>query len=134
MMDECERLTYVSGEAACNAVDIATALGGGFHVSFPPGRGTMTYFPDGSDVSIEVGDDRAAASNSRFETVEWDIEDGIPPFCREGAPAFRRGEESRLTIAILRVKWYYVSHEPESRVGTCDVGRSQTVHRLYRPA
>lgn len=81
MMDECERLTYVSGEAACNAVDIATALGGGFHVSFPPGRGTMTltkYFPDGSDVSIEVGDDRAAASNSRFETVEWDIEDGIP--------------------------------------------------------
>lgn len=35
-MDECERLTYVSGEAACNAVDIATALGGGFHVSFPP--------------------------------------------------------------------------------------------------
>lgn len=80
-MDECERLTYVSGEAACNAVDIATALGGGFHVSFPPGRGTMTlikYFPDGSDVSIEVGDDRAAASNSRFETVEWDIEDGIP--------------------------------------------------------
>lgn len=41
-MDECERLTYVSGEAACNAVDIATALGGGFHVSFPPGRGTMT--------------------------------------------------------------------------------------------
>lgn len=81
MMDECERLTYVSGEAACNAVDIATALGGGFHGSFPPGRGTMTlikYFPDGSDVSIEVGDDRAAASNSRFETVEWDIEDGIP--------------------------------------------------------
>lgn len=81
MMDECERLTYVSGEAACNTVDIATALGGGFHVSFPPGRGTMTlikYFPDGSDVSIEVGDDRAAASNSRFETVEWDIEDGIP--------------------------------------------------------
>ena len=81
MMDECERLTYVSGEAACNAVDIATALGGVFHVSFPPGRGTMTlikYFPDGSDVSIEVGDDRAAASNSRFETVEWDIEDGIP--------------------------------------------------------
>ena len=91
-------LTYVSGEAACNTVDIATALGGGFHVSFPPGRGTMTlakYFLDGSDVSIEVGDDRAAASNSRFETVEWDIEDGIPPFCREGAPAFRRGEESR---------------------------------------
>ena len=39
MMDECERLTYVSGEAACNAVDIAAALGGGFHVSFPPGRG-----------------------------------------------------------------------------------------------
>lgn len=81
MMDECERLTYVSGEAACNAVDIAAALGGGFHVSFPPGRGTMTlikYFPDGSDVSIEVGDDQAAASNSRFETVEWDIEDGIP--------------------------------------------------------
>lgn len=47
----------------------------------PARRGTMTltkYFPDGSDVSIEVGDDRAAASNSRFETVEWDIEDGIP--------------------------------------------------------
>ena len=65
-MDECERLTYVSGEAACNTVDIATALGGGFHVSFPPGRGTMTlikYFPDGSDVSIEVGDDRAAAGS-----------------------------------------------------------------------
>lgn len=39
---------------------------------------SLTYFPDGSDVSIEVGDDRAAASNSRFETVEWDIEDGIP--------------------------------------------------------
>lgn len=38
----------------------------------------IKYFPDGSDVSIEVGDDRAAASNSRFETVEWDIEDGIP--------------------------------------------------------
>lgn len=107
MMDECERLTYVSGEAACNAVDIATALGGGFHVSFPPGRGTMTYFPDGSDVSIEVGDDRAAASNSRFETVEWDIEDGIPPFCREGAPAFRRGEESQLSFSILSVMWYY---------------------------
>ncbi|MDU2950451.1 hypothetical protein [Bifidobacterium longum] len=79
--DEIGRPAYVSGEAACNTVDIATALGGGFHVSFPPGRGTMTlikYFPDGSDVSIEVGDDRAAASNSRFETVEWDIEDGIP--------------------------------------------------------
>ena len=76
-MDEIGRPAYVSGEAACNTVDIATALGGGFHVSFPPGRGTMTltkYFPDGS----EVGDDRAAASNSRFETVEWDIEDGIP--------------------------------------------------------
>ena len=99
-MDECERLTYVSGEAACNAVDIATALGGGFHVSFPPGRGTMTlmYFPDGSDVSIEVGDDRVGASNSRFETVEWDIEDGIPPFCCEGAPAFSRGEESQLSF------------------------------------
>ena len=79
MMDECERLTYVSGEAACNTVDIATALGGGFHVSFPPGRGTMTLiesFPDGSDVSIEVGDDRAAASNSRFETFEWGISRG----------------------------------------------------------
>ena len=58
----------------------------------------------------------------------------IPPFCCEGAPAFRRGEESRLTIALLHVMWYYVSHEPESRVGTCDVGRCQTVHRLYRPA
>lgn len=41
-------------------------------------RSVNKYFPDGSDVSIEVGDDRAAASNSRFETVEWDIEDGIP--------------------------------------------------------
>ena len=82
MMDECERLTYVSGEAACNAVDIATALGGGFHVSFPPGRGTMTlikYFPDGSDVSIEVGDDRAAAyksqepQNKRFAPVLFEV-------------------------------------------------------------
>lgn len=103
-MDECERLTYVSGEAACNAVDIATALGGGFHVSFPPGRGTMTlikYFPDGSDVSIEVGDDRAAASNSRFETVEWDIEDGIPPFCREGAPPLGVGRNHGITIPTL---------------------------------
>lgn len=111
MMDECERLTYVSGEAACNAVDIATALGGGFHVSFPPGRGTMTltkYFPDGSDVSIEVGDDRAAASNSRFETVEWNIEDGIPQrlldMLRQGmradAPAARgHGGEWRLVRA-----------------------------------
>lgn len=47
-MDEIGRPAYVSGEAACNTVDIATALGGGFHVSFPPGRGTMTltkYFP-----------------------------------------------------------------------------------------
>lgn len=95
MMDECERLTYVSGEAACNAVDIATALGGGFHVSFPPGRGTMTlikYFPDGSDVSIEVGDDRAAASNSRFETVEWDIEDGIPQKLLTSSPRLKPGD------------------------------------------
>lgn len=76
-MDEIGRPAYVSGEAACNTVDIATA-GRRIPCRFPPGRGTMTltkYFPDGSDVSIEVGDDRAAASNSRFETVEWDIED-----------------------------------------------------------
>jgi len=99
--DEIGRPAYVSGEAACNAVDIATALGGGFHVSFPPGRGTMTYFPDGSDVSIEVGDDRAAASNSRFETVEWDIEDEIPPFCREGAPPLGVGRNHGITIPTL---------------------------------
>lgn len=36
--DEIGRPAYVSGEAACNTVDIATALGGGFHVSFPLGR------------------------------------------------------------------------------------------------
>ena len=41
-MDEIGRPAYVSGEAACNTVDIATALGGGFHVSFPPGRGTIS--------------------------------------------------------------------------------------------
>lgn len=48
-------------------------------------------------------------NSSALSEAEYDqpAERQSPPFCCEGAPAFRRGEESQLSFSILNVMWYY---------------------------